>query len=63
MRQPLPSEKRRFLWSEIAYAARYGRQPISEILQLSRSECSMFIEELQSIVERENTVPGGEEHG
>jgi hypothetical protein len=61
--QLAPREKINALWGDLAYAARYGRQPISELKQLPRKELLVFIQKIHEIVEQENTVPGGEEHG
>lgn len=47
----------------MAYLARYGRQPLSELRQLSRRELWLFTDELRDIVEEENTLPGGEDSG
>lgn len=41
-------------WDLIAYLARYGRQPISEIRRLTRHEASLFRDALDKLVEREN---------
>jgi hypothetical protein len=41
-------------WQEVAYVARYGHQPLEQILRLSRRELRQFKEALNSIVEREN---------
>lgn len=41
-------------WETLAFAARYGRQPLSELRDLTRREFSAFLDALTALVEREN---------
>jgi len=41
-------------WPLIAYAARYGRQPLSEILRLSKPDLQAFTRAISDIIEAEN---------
>lgn len=38
----------------LAYAARYGKQPLSEVRALPLTELVRFVNEISSIVEEEN---------
>lgn len=38
----------------IAYAARYGSQPISELMALSMRDLSLFVDAIAAIIEEEN---------
>lgn len=42
------------LWTLIATAARYGHQPISEIMSLTLDQLTRFNDQLANMIEREN---------
>lgn len=58
-----PKDAQQNLWQALAWAARYGRQPLSELRQLTRKDLALFSDSLQSIVEQENTPVPGEDNG
>lgn len=51
------NEKR--VWKLLAYAGRYGHQPISTMMRLTLRELGQFVAQLNEIVEEENTPQRG----
>lgn len=45
------------LWDTLAYAARYGHQPITVLYDMPMSELTIFVRALSAIVREENTPP------
>lgn len=48
-----PTKRRKALWRQLAYAARYGKQPLSDLMALSMRDLGEFGDALSSIVEDE----------
>lgn len=47
------------IWDDVAYLTRYGKQPLSEVLALTRSDAGRYMDALSRIVGRENPDPKG----
>lgn len=47
----------------LAWAARYGHQPISEMLAMTRKDFETFCEELEEIVHAENAKDDDHDEG
>ena len=60
---PTPEQLLAHLWSDLAYAARYGHQPLPVLMALSRKRLQSLMKALSQIVTKENeagAVPGRE---
>lgn len=44
------------IWGQVAYLARYGRQPLGEILNMTATDAARMQRALSSIVEQENNT-------
>lgn len=53
-----PEEALDLLWRRVAYATRYGRAGLGEVLQLDQGDLNHYLEALAKIVEGENRQPG-----
>jgi len=42
------------MWSALAYAARYGKQPLSTILDMTLEDLETFVRAIDRIVQEEN---------
>lgn len=45
------------VWDRLAYAARYGKQPLSELVDLELADLREFRRALSDIVEAESKAP------
>lgn len=45
------------LWDTLAYAARYGKQPLTVLYEMTLDELATFVRALGLIVREENTPP------
>lgn len=48
----------RLLWERLAFAARYGKQPLNVLLHMETRAVLLFCDALASIVREENRKPG-----
>jgi len=42
------------IWNRVAYAARYGKQPLSELWDMTLEDLGRFVREIDKIVKEEN---------
>jgi hypothetical protein len=54
-----PDSVERRVWRALAYACRYGHQPLAEMLHLGTYQLAMLTEALSGIVQEENGAKGG----
>jgi hypothetical protein len=47
------------LWEVFAYAARYGKQPLSEVMSMTLADLNRFIGAVSKIVTEENAPREG----
>lgn len=44
----------KYLWDTLAYAARYGMQPLDVLFEMPMSELTIFVKAVSAIVREEN---------
>lgn len=47
------------IWRTLAYAARYGMQPLDVLLDMTLADLNSFIRQVNEIVRGENATSGG----
>ena len=51
-------EYERHVWERLAFASRYGHQPLDVLLHMETRAVGLFCEALANIVREENRKPG-----